>query len=520
MRAPYLLALCSVLSLYGCSDKGDDTGDGVDCDPITFYADGDSDGYGDAADTIDACEAPSGYIEDATDCDDSDAGVSPASAEACDGVDNNCDGIADEGVTTALFADVDGDGYGDPDSAAEVCSDASGYTDDSTDCDDTAADAFPGGVEVCDGLDNDCDGTADNEPTDGTVYYADSDGDGLGDPDFTAVLCDAVSGYVENFDDCDDTYDAISACCSTGTDGSWEAIKDTDLESGTYWLERFYVAKGVEVRVDGEEPLVIYANEIVIDGVLDLTGRDGALSSSTSVPNGGPAGPGGGGGGGGSDCGNGGGTGGTPNGGTPSGYVTGGSGGLAWGLSDKKVAASVGGGWGPGSGGGGGASALDGLDGSGGSGKYSLGGDAYGEETLAIVFTGGSGGAGGGANGGGGGGGGGAVALFSNYISIDGIVDVSGGEGGGKTDGGCTSGGGGGGGGGAIWLSGDVVEVIGSLDAFGGAGALTDSAASLNQTGGDGSQGRVRINGTVTDVVGTVNADTDYRSTDPLTCTP
>ena len=47
-----------------------------------------------------------GFSVDAGDCDDADALVFPGASEACDGVDNNCDGAVDEGVTEAWFPDA------------------------------------------------------------------------------------------------------------------------------------------------------------------------------------------------------------------------------------------------------------------------------------------------------------------------------------------------------------------------------------------------------------------------------
>src|SRR5262245_7343303 len=53
-----------------------------------------------------------GYSTEDNDCDDSNEGISPGAEEICDGVDNNCDGSVDEGVTDLFYADTDGDGFG------------------------------------------------------------------------------------------------------------------------------------------------------------------------------------------------------------------------------------------------------------------------------------------------------------------------------------------------------------------------------------------------------------------------
>ena len=104
------------------------------------------------------------------DCNDADAQVYPGAEEVCDGIDNNCDGQFDEEVTTTFYADSDSDGYGNPDIITEACEQPSGYVPQGTDCDDTQSSVYPSAEEVCDGLDNDCDGLADEgEPESGDI---------------------------------------------------------------------------------------------------------------------------------------------------------------------------------------------------------------------------------------------------------------------------------------------------------------------------------------------------------------
>ncbi|MDP2313236.1 MAG: MopE-related protein [Pseudomonadota bacterium] len=142
-----------------------------------------------------------------TDCDDSDSTISPAGVETCDGVDNDCNGIVDDSSTSGSpwYADLDGDGFGDVDGLQFGCTQPAGYLADNTDCDDTSAAAYPGGTEVCDSLDNNCDGSVDEGDLPGDApFYADLDSDGYGDPTNTTLSCTAPVGYTADDTDCDD----------------------------------------------------------------------------------------------------------------------------------------------------------------------------------------------------------------------------------------------------------------------------------------------------------------------------
>jgi hypothetical protein len=117
----------------------------------TTFADSDGDGFGDA-EVLDCAG-----VEEGTDCDDTRSNVFPDAAEHCDGVDEDCDGSIDDApVDGGGFADADGDGHGDPDAPTTACAVAS-----SDDCDDADPGAHPGAEEQCDGVDNDCNGAAD-----------------------------------------------------------------------------------------------------------------------------------------------------------------------------------------------------------------------------------------------------------------------------------------------------------------------------------------------------------------------
>lgn len=130
----------------------------------TFYVDGDMDGFGGAA--VVACTQPVGAVATGGDCDDTNAAVNPNATETCNLMDDNCNNLADEGVGTAYSVDGDGDGYGHATDTMNFCNaPGMGYATNNTDCDDANAQVSPGGMEACNGVDDDCDGTVDEDPS-------------------------------------------------------------------------------------------------------------------------------------------------------------------------------------------------------------------------------------------------------------------------------------------------------------------------------------------------------------------
>ncbi len=153
-------------------------------DAIEYWADGDADGYG-AGDSEIACSGAAGSVTNGDDCDDSRSYVNPGGTEVCDDLDTDedCDLLVDAdddsldpSASTTVYADDDGDTYGD--AADPGCGEVVGYVANDDDCDDTSAMAHPGGKEVCgDELDNDCDGMGDTDcdPWIGEVEQSDRD---------------------------------------------------------------------------------------------------------------------------------------------------------------------------------------------------------------------------------------------------------------------------------------------------------------------------------------------------------
>ncbi len=223
-------------------DGVDNNCDGVVDDGVTttFYADSDGDGFGDAASSIDACEQPDGYVPIGNDCDDTSADAWPGGTEVCDGLDNDCDGQIDEDTKTTWYADGDGDGYGDTATGEDLCEPLAGGVTQDGDCDDTDASAHPGGEEVCDEVDNDCDGDVDEGVT--TTYYEDVDADGFGVSDTTTESCDLPTGYAEQAGDCDDDEaavnpDAAEVCDDIDNDCDGDIDEDDADDAGTWYAD-------------------------------------------------------------------------------------------------------------------------------------------------------------------------------------------------------------------------------------------------------------------------------------------
>ena len=242
-------------------DGVDNDGDGEIDEGATspFFRDADGDGFGDPNDGGLGCSAPPGYVANASDCDDGNPSVHPGASEVCNEIDDDCDGSVDPGLGSAFFRDADGDGFGDPNDGGLACSAPPGYVGNASDCDDGNPSVHPGASEVCNEIDDDCDGSVD--PDLGSAFFRDADGDGFGDPNDGGLACSAPEGYVGDASDCDDSNAAVNGAATEicnevddDCDGAVDELESCDDPDPAADDDGDGLSNGDETTIHGTDP--------------------------------------------------------------------------------------------------------------------------------------------------------------------------------------------------------------------------------------------------------------------------
>ena len=274
------------------------------CETSAWYPDEDGDGFGGRFGAVAACEAPSGFVIDSSDCDDADPSLTPNSQWYLDadgdglgtdalvriqcvqptGFVPNTDDCDDDDPTKRMgsnwYIDADADGYGDLSEPVDSCTAPPEAVSNGDDCDDGNPAIHPQASEVCDGIDNDCDGKTDDaddsiEVASQSPRFEDLDGDGWGTNTFVGRSCTNGPLQAGRSGDCDDDD-------PTRHPGrlDWKNGEDSDCDGSIDLMDMNFS----ELGIHSHERYKSFARSLVVADV-DGDGLNEMLIGSTSQDN-------------------------------------------------------------------------------------------------------------------------------------------------------------------------------------------------------------------------------------------
>ena len=224
------------------------------CVKMIYWEDKDLDGWGGDIKYVAACTRPAGYAGKKGDCDDNDKTIYPGATEICNKKDDNCNKFIDEGLPTSPFyKDDDGDGYGTT-STLQACGAPQGYVAQSGDCNDNNKSIHPNAKELCNEVDDNCNGYTD-EGFIKKSFFKDNDGDGYGGGTFKQS-CTGGKDYVAKGGDCNDFNKLIHPYAQelcNGIDDDCDGKKDEGLTLLTFYKDNDgdgFAAKNAAISKD------------------------------------------------------------------------------------------------------------------------------------------------------------------------------------------------------------------------------------------------------------------------------